>query len=87
MNITSAIPTGNILARSNDQDKSIDFSGWFHFIQTANGEIPVTLYSREQDASIVNIKKAIVSAFQANCFGETERDESDPQSQHISKYT
>ena len=81
---------GNILARhSSDSsaDTNVDWSGWFQFIQTDNGVIPVTFYSREQDANIINIKKAIVSAFQINSLGEKLRSESDPQSQHISNYT
>ena len=77
---------GNVLARSDNPDTDVDFSGWFQFVQTEDGTIPLTLYSREEDANIINIKKAIVSAFQSNFHGKAEKEESDPQSQHKSQY-
>ena len=61
--------------------------GWFHFVQTEDGSIPATYYSREEDAEIVNTKKSIVSAFQANFLGTNEKEEADPQSLHKAEYT
>ena len=80
---------GNILDRNDgsEADTDVDWSGWFWFIQTDGGLIPVTFYSREQDANIINIKKAIVSAFQISLSGEKLVSESDPQSEHVSNYT
>ena len=60
---------------------------WFHFIQTEDGSVPSVRHSREQDKEIVNIKKAVVSAFQANFLRTKVKEESDPQSQHTSRYT
>ena len=59
------------------------------FVQTADGSIPVIQYPRVEDKNeiIINIKKAIVSAFQTN-FERTEiKEEADPQSLHKSHYT
>ena len=61
--------------------------GWFEFVQTEDGSIPVTRYSREEDPEVINIKKAIVSAFQANFKGTKVKEEADPQSYHKAEYT
>ena len=61
-------------------------SSGFFFVQTEDGSIPTTFYSREEDKEVVNIKKAIVSAFQANFEGTKEKEEADPQSLHKAKY-
>ena len=60
--------------------------GWFHFAQTEDGSIPATYYSREEDGEIVNTKKAIVSAFQANFLGTKVKEEADLQSMHKAIY-
>ena len=60
--------------------------GWFQFVQTEDGSIPATYYSREENQEIVNTKKAIVSAFQANFLGTTTKEEADPQSMHMAEY-
>ena len=86
LEIQSSKMGGNILARDSDAATDVDFSGWFQFIQTDDGTIPVTLYSREEDATIINIKKAIVSAFQADFLAKGDKDETDPQSQHKAQY-
>ena len=61
--------------------------GWFEFVQTEDGSIPVTRYSREEDPEAINIKKAVVSAFQANFKGTKVKEEADPQSHHKAEYT
>ena len=60
--------------------------GWFHFAQTEDGSIPATYYSREEKGEIVNTKKAIVSAFQANFLGTKVKEEADLQSMHKAIY-
>ena len=60
--------------------------GWFKFVQTEDGSIPAIYYSREEDREIVNTKKAIVSAFQANFLGTKVKEEADLQSMHKAIY-
>ena len=87
LNVEGSQMGGNILARTNDPEAtSADFSGWFQFVRTDDGTIPVTLYSREEDATIVNIKKSLVSAFQTDFDLNGTKVEADPQSQHKSEY-
>ena len=59
------------------------------FVQTADGSIPVIQYPRVEDKNerIVNLKKAIVSAFQTNFGGTEMKKEADTQSLHTSHYT
>ena len=64
----------------------IDTEGWFQFVQTTDGAIPATYFSREEDQEVVNIKKAVVSAFQANFIGTEVTEESDVQSLHQANY-
>ena len=85
---------GNIMERgqSNNVHEAVQefqekMNGWFHFIQTEDGSIPVTMFSREEDREAVNIKKAVVSAFQANFLGTKVKEEADPQSLHKAEYT
>ena len=66
--------------------RSLLLSGWFFFVQTEDGSIPITLYSREDNQEVVNMKKAIVSAFQANFAGTKIKEEADPQSLHKAEY-
>ena len=61
--------------------------GWFHFIQTEDGSVPSVRHSREEDKEIVNTKKAVASAFQANFLGTKVKEEADPQSLHMAHYT
>ena len=69
------------------RDYNAKMGGWFQFVQTEDGSIPVTRFSREEDREIVNIKKAVVSAFQANFEGTNVKEEADPQSLHTAEYT
>ena len=96
LKITEAKLGGNIMERrkknhvENDgaeQDFKAKLQGWFRFVQTEDGSIPVTLFSREEDHEIVNIKKAVVSAFQANFKGTAVKEEADPQSLHKAEYS
>ena len=94
--ITETNIGGNILERKESENMNDDkpvrdynekLAGWFQFVQTEDGSIPVTRYSREEDREIVNIKKAIVSAFQANFKGTSVKEEADQQSLHTAEYT
>ena len=93
LNITKAEAGGNVLARSEskkqqgEQDYTVLLQGWFHFIQTEDGSIVDVRYSREEDSEVINTKKAIVSAFQANFKGTKVKEEADPQSLHKAHYT
>ena len=57
-----------------------------YFVQTADGKIPSISYTREENPEMINAKKAIVAAFQANFKGTKVREEADPQSLHKSEY-
>ena len=85
-----AILGGNVVEREESNNAIPDYNekmkGLFHFVQTEDGSIPVTIFSREEDREIVNIKKAVVSAFQANFEGSKFKEEADPQSLHKSEY-
>ena len=93
MNVTQTEVGGNILDRDRteeeqaEEDYNVLMHGWFHFIQTEDGSIPSIRHSQEEDREIVNTKKAVVSAFQANFLGTKEKEEVDPQSQHMAHYT
>ena len=84
---------GNIVERKESENTNDDeavrekMGGWFQFVQTEEGSIPVTRFSREEEREIVNIKKAVVSAFQANFEGTSVKEEADPQSLHTAEYT
>lgn len=43
-------------------------------------------HSRGEDTEIVNFKKGIAAAFQANFKGSEEEIETDPQSSHMAHY-
>ena len=96
LDITETNLGGNVVQREesengNDEtavrDYNAKMAGWFQFVQTEDGSIPVTRFSREEDREIVNIKKAVVSAFQANFKGTSTKEEADPQSLHTAEYT
>ena len=59
------------------------------FVQTADGSIPDIEYPKVEDKNemIVNLKKAIVSAFQTNFRRTKMKKEADTQSLHTSHYT
>lgn len=62
-------------------------SNWFCFTQSIiSGTILHVNYPKQEDTSIVNFKKSIVNAFQANYKGSSEINETDTQSQHTSHY-
>ena len=96
LDITETTLGGNIVERKESEDVNDDgavrdymqkMEGWFEFVQTEDGSIPVTRFSREEDREVVNIKKAVVSAFQANFKGTSVKEEADPQSLHTAEYT
>ena len=62
------------------------FSGNFSFVRTDDGSIPATYFSREDNTDLVNSKKAIVAAFQANFKGTKVKQEADTQSLHKAEY-
>lgn len=68
--------------------RSIDslVSGWFKFLQTDDGSISAVYHSREEKSHIVNFKKSIAAAFQANFKKTRTKVEADPQSLHVAKY-
>ena len=68
-------------------DYNVRLQGWFHFVQTEDGSIPIIRHSKEEDGEVINTKKAIVAAFQANFMGTEQKEEADPQSLHTSHYT
>ena len=72
--------------RSAQQILRQKMSGRFLFVRTKDGSVPATYFSREEDPVAVNLKKAVVSAFQANFEGTKFKEEADPQSLHTSEY-
>ena len=91
--ITEVTVAGNVMEReesapeNTERDYTELLKGTFKFVQTEDGSVPATLFSREEDLEIINTKKAIVSAFQANFEGTKLKQEADPQSLHTSEYT
>ena len=61
--------------------------GWFKFVQTQDGSVPAVYHANDEDSDIINFKKAIAAAFQANFIGTDSKLESDPQSLHLAHYT
>ena len=86
---------GNIMEKKQQKEPADEvekeyiarMQGWFEFVQTEDGSIPVIRHSREEDAEVINIKKAVASAFQANFKGTKVKEEADPQSHHKAEYT
>ena len=60
---------------------------WFCFVQTEDGKVVAVQHSPRDSEEIVDFKRAIAAAFQANFKGTSEETESDPQSTHTSHYT
>ena len=58
----------------------------FCFVQTSEGKVVSVHYSPDEKPSIVNFKKAVAAAFQAN-FKYTEQEvEEDTLTKHVSQY-
>ena len=92
LDITETKLAGNINTQmeseaSEPRDYDAAMKGFFEFVQTEDGSVPVTRHSREELQEIVNIKKAIASCFQANFMGTETKEEDDTQSRHTSHYT
>jgi hypothetical protein len=62
-------------------------SGWFCFIQTSDGKVVAVAHPQNEEVQVVNFKKGIAAAFQANFRGTAEEIETDPQSMHHTHYT
>ena len=62
-------------------------ANWFCFVQTEDGKVVAVHHSSTESQNIVDFKRAIAAAFQANFKGTTEEMESDPQSTHMAHYT
>ena len=60
--------------------------GEFCYIQTTNGRIVSIHHSPTNAEESINVKRGIAGAFQANFDNQTEVEESDPGSTHISHY-
>ena len=61
-------------------------SGPFCFVQTSDGKIVSVHYGPDEKPAIVNLKKAVAAAFQAN-FKYTEQEvEEDTLTTHVSQY-
>lgn len=73
-------------SRREDTELVEELSGWFCFVQTDNGKIPVVFHPYNESQSIINFKKALVTGFQANFDGTNTVEEMDPESIHMSHY-
>ena len=61
--------------------------GWFCFAQSStSGKVLGVFHDTKEKEGIVNFKKSIASAFQANYEGTTVTNETDSQSKHTSHY-
>ena len=61
-------------------------SKWFCFVQTEDGKVVAVQHPRQENAEVVNFKKNIAAAFQANFKGTTDEEEEDTMSLHHSHY-
>eukprot|EP00731_Ephydatia_muelleri_P006951 Em0003g1199a len=61
--------------------------GPFCFIQTSEGKVVLVAHDPNEKPAVVNLKKAIASAFQANFKNTAREEEEDAQSRHISHYS
>ena len=60
---------------------------WFCFAQsTSSGKVLGVFYGKGEEEWVVNFKKSIASAFQANYEGTAVTNETDSQSNHTSHY-
>ena len=55
-------------------------------MQTSDGKVPAVFYSEPQSDTMLNFKKSIAAAFQANFKGTDTEEEVDPQSMHRAHY-
>ena len=62
------------------------FDWGFCFVQTGDGKIAYVIYSAKENPQVVNIKKGIVSAFQANFGNDLSREETDVSGSHRASY-
>jgi len=61
-------------------------SQWFCFVQTADGKVVAVEHPAKENVEVVNFKKGIAAAFQANFKGTTVEEEEDTSSLHRSSY-
>ena len=61
-------------------------SQWFCFVQTEDGKIVAVQHPSKENTEVVNFKKNIAAAFQANFKGTAEEVEEDTMSLHHSYY-
>ena len=85
-NIADKREQGNKEDDKGVRDYNEKMQGWFKFVQTEDGLVRDMRYSKEEVAEVINVKKAIASAFQANFEGTDVRQETDTQSLHKSVY-
>ena len=69
---------------SEDVDKLL--SGPFCFVQTEDGKVVSVYHNLDEIAQIVNFKKGIAAAFQANFKNTHVEMEEDTQSKHYAQY-
>lgn len=62
------------------------FDKEFCFLRGKNGKIPKVYHPSNEEKYIINIKKSIASAYQANLKHTAVEDETDAQSHHLSHY-
>ena len=61
-------------------------SQWFCFVQTEDGKIVAVQHPSKENTEVVNFKKNIAAAFQANFKGTADEVEEDTMSLHHSHY-
>lgn len=61
-------------------------SQWFCFVQTEDGKIVAVQHPSKENTEVVNFKKNIAAAFQANFKGTADEVEEDTMSLHHSYY-
>ena len=62
------------------------FDWGFCFVRTGDGRIADVIHSAKENPQVVNIKKGIVSAFQANFGNDLSREETDVSGSHRATY-
>ena len=83
--------TVSLHSTANDEDKNAanfedKLKGEFCYIQTRSGRIVSIHYSPTDSEEVINIKRGIAGAFQANFHSQDLVEEVDPGSTHISHY-
>ena len=59
----------------------------FCFVRNSNGKVVGVFYPVDENSGdVVNFKKSIAAAFQANFAGTEDEDETDSESHHTSHY-